>query len=382
MVALTGDPAGAPLIPPGRAATAAREVADRCGLPVDGRRLLAERAAFTGRGRRGAVSVGGGCRMLPTGDGWAAVSCARPDDPALLGALIEAEVSDDPWPAVAEWLRGRSGEELTERAALLGVAAGAVREPGAPADLPTPGRARAVSGLRVLDFSALWAGPLCAHLLGLLGADVVKVETPSRPDGARGGDAEFYRLLHAGNRSVVLDPDEPGQRRALARLVETADIVVEASRPRALERFGLDAAAAAEAGTIWVSVTAYGRGDDRVGFGDDVAAASGLVAVDERGVPCFVGDAIADPLTGIVAAELALSEPEGGRGALYDLAMSDVVSSTMDTGLPAARTCRSGGRWVTGGGVPVVAPRRRAVDGSAAASGAHTAEVLRELAVS
>jgi hypothetical protein len=364
VLALTGPPAGPPLVPPGRAATFAREIAARCSLPVDGARLLSERAAFTGHRRRGNISVGGSCRILPTADGWAAVSCARPDDPLLLGALIEAETSGDPWPAVGEWLRRHSGDELVERATLLGVAAGPIRHPATPR-LPAPGRLRSVAGLLVVDFSALWAGPLCAHLLGLAGATVVKVETPQRPDGARRGNPDFYRLLHAGHRSVVLDPDTPGGRRALARLVAAADIVIESSRPRALARFGLDATTAASTGTTWVSITAYGRDSDRVGFGDDIAAANGLVTA---GTPYFCGDAIADPLTGLVAAELALCAPAGG--ALYDLAMADVVASTLDAALPGAT-------WTA----PAPAPRHRTATGTAPASGAHTVEVLRELGI-
>jgi hypothetical protein len=374
VVPLTGPAAGPPLVPPGRAATVARAVAARCALPVDGAKLLSERAAFTGRSRRGPVSVGGSCRILPTADGWAAVSCARPDDPPLLGALVEAQLPADPWPAVARWLLAHSGDELVSRATLLGIAAGPVRAPAAPAPLPRPGRVRPVEGLLVVDFSALWAGPLCAHLLGLLGADVVKVETPQRPDGARGGNAEFYRLLHAGHRSVVLDPDTDGGRRALAGLVDAADIVIEASRPRALARFGLDAEAAARAGTIWVSITAYGRSSDRIGFGDDVAAANGLVAVGENGTPYFCGDAIADPLTGLIAAELALSAPESGRGRLFDLAMADVVASTLAAELP-------GGALPESLRTPVASPRRREAMGTAAVSGAHTSEVLGELGI-
>ena len=90
-MALTGRAGGPPLVPPGRAASVAGELAARfaavTGVRVDGAWLLSERAAFTGHRRRGAVSAGGACRLLPTADGWAAVSCARPDDAALLGAL-------------------------------------------------------------------------------------------------------------------------------------------------------------------------------------------------------------------------------------------------------------------------------------------------------
>src|SRR5690606_4631554 len=152
-------------------------------VTLDGAQLLSERAALTGRTRAGAVSVGGSCRLLETSDGWAAVSCARPDDPALFGALVSGEIDEaDPWPAIASWLRGNTGAVLAERATMLGLAAGPVtRDPAVPAALPEP---RSVEGLLVVDFSALWAGPLCAHLLGMAGARVVKVETPTRPDGA------------------------------------------------------------------------------------------------------------------------------------------------------------------------------------------------------
>ncbi len=365
MVALTGSPSGPPLVPPGRAATLAREVATRCGLPIDGARLLSERTAFTGHHRRGPVSAGGSCRILPTADGWAAISCARPDDPLLLGALVGAELPADPWPAVARWLRSHSGDELIARATPLGVAAGPIR--ARAGHLPRPVRARSAAGLLVVDFSALWAGPLCAHLLGLLGAEIVKVETPQRPDGARSGNPGFYRLLHAGHRSVVLDPATGEGRRAMARLVEAADVVIEASRPRALARFGLDAEAAAAAGTIWVSITAYGRDSDRVGFGDDVAAASGLVVAGDDGTPYFCGDALADPLTGLIATELALSAPEGR---LIDVAMADVVASTLDSELPGGLVPE---------GRPLAVPHRRDARGTAPRSGEHTAELLREL---
>jgi hypothetical protein len=395
VVALTGHPDGPPVVPPGRAATVARELADRIAerttgtafpVRVDGPALLAERAAFTGHTRRGPASAGGSCRLLPTADGWAAVSCARPDDPLLLGALVGAELPADPWPLIADWVHTHSGTELAERAALLGVAAGPVRTadaaPPALAELPT----RPVASLLVVDFSALWAGPLCAHLLRLAGAEVVTVETPRRPDGARRGNPDFHRLLRGGTRSVVLDPDTAPGRAAMAALVEAADIVIEASRPRALAGFGLDADAAAAAGTTWISITAAGRASARVGFGDDVAAGAGLVARDAAGTPVFCGDALADPLTGLTAAALAMTAPADGAGVLWDVAMADVVARTLGSAAPAPAPAarRADGGWVldTGHGpVPVALPRRRAAGGTAPDSGADTATVLRRLGI-
>ena len=394
VVQLTGRPDGPPLVPPGSGAVLARVLTDaiaeataatRHPVRLDGPALLAERAAYTGHRRRGAVSAGGSCRLLPTSDGWAAVSCARADDPALLGALVGNEQGADPWPDVATWLRAHSGAELAERAESLGVAAAPVhrRPPPPPFPVLPP---RPVEGLLVVDFSALWAGPLCASVLGMAGARVVKVETPYRPDGARRGDPDFYRVLQAGARSVVLDPGVPAGRRALAGLVAAADIVIEASRPRALAGFGLDAAASVASGTTWVSITAAGRDSFRVGFGDDVAAGSGLVARDQAGTPLFCGDALADPLTGLTAAALALTAPADGSGMLWDVAMADVVAGTLADAedAPSRAAVHTAAGWVLEtetGAVPVAAPRRRERPGSVARAGEHTAEVLTELGI-
>jgi crotonobetainyl-CoA:carnitine CoA-transferase CaiB-like acyl-CoA transferase len=422
VVSLTGHPQGPPLVPPGDAATLARRIAERLGgatarsghpVRLDGAALLAERAALTGHRRRGRISVGGATRLLSTSDGWAAVSCARADDPALLAALVGAELPEDPWPAVAAWLRSHTGAELSHRVKLLGLAATPVNPatpsvtpaerttpaipagPATPADPATPaiGRPRSPVGLLVVDFSALWAGPLCAHLLGLAGARVVKVETPQRLDGARRGNRAFYNLLHARHRSVLLDPMTAAGRRALAALVAAADVVIETSRPRALAGFGLDAAAAVEQGTIWVSITAAGRASARVGFGDDVAAGAGLVATDCQGQPVFCGDALADPLTGLVAADLVMSAPSEDRGVLLDISMAGVVAATLTTRPCAATTAELpwptargvGAGWVVdtaSGPVPVAAPRARAASARAASPGEHTDQVLRELRIS
>lgn len=399
VMTLTGHRDGPPVLPPGRAASLARQLSTRIaaasgmgGQPVllDGARLLSERAAFTGHRRAGRFSPGGACRLLPTADGWAAVSCARPDDPLLFGALVGRSLGGDPWAGISEWVLRHPGRELAAGAELLGLAAGPVTFPGASTPFqPWSGLpSRPVKGLLVVDFSALWAGPLCAHILGLAGARVVKVETPQRPDGARRGNAGFYRLLHAGHASVVLDPGTAEGRRAMAALVEQADIVIEASRPRALARFGLDAAAAVAAGCTWISITAHGRASDRVGFGDDVAAGSGLVAVDSDGLPLFVGDALADPLTGLAAAALAMSGPAGGGGVLWDLSMSAVVAATLPASPPAgsATAARdSAGRWQLRAGsesYAIQGPRRRMPTGEAPASGADTGAVLRGLGVS
>jgi crotonobetainyl-CoA:carnitine CoA-transferase CaiB-like acyl-CoA transferase len=364
--------------------TARIESATKGAVTLDGARLLSERAAFTGHGRGGAISAGGACRLLSSADGWAAVSCARPDDPLLLGALVGAGIDDDPWPAVASWLAEHTGHDLLELAEPLGIAAGPISPVAATA--PQPLVPRPVDGLLVVDFSSLWAGPLCAHILGLAGARVIKVETPTRPDGARFGNADFYRLLHGGHESVMLDPGDDVQRRELGQLVAAADIIIEASRPRALSGFGLDADRFVANGGTWVSITAHGRDSFRIGFGDDIAASAGLIARDARG-PVFVGDALADPLTGLTAAALALSRPADGDGMLWDISMSALVSSTVSSTLDTAAqppAYEKRGRWwvdTPSATVALAEPQRREPVGDVAESGRDTAKILSEFGI-
>ena len=147
----------------------------------------------------------------------------------------------------------------------------------------------------------------------------------ARNDGARRGNLAFYDLLHGGHESVTLDFRTEQPR--LMSLLCAADVVLEASRPRTLRGLGIDAGSFVADGALWVSITAYGRdgvGATRVGFGDDVASGAGLVGW-KSGQPFSVGDAIADPLTGVVAAAAAQAALTSGRGWLLDVSMHDVA---------------------------------------------------------
>jgi crotonobetainyl-CoA:carnitine CoA-transferase CaiB-like acyl-CoA transferase len=244
----------------------------------------------------------------------------------------------------------------------------------------------------VVDLSALWAGPLCGHLLTQAGARVVKVESTRRPDGARFGPRAFYDLMHAGQEAVAFDFSTAEGRALLARLIAAADIVVEGSRPRALEQLGInvDDALKANPALVWVSLTAYGRhgsSGDRVGFGDDTAAAGGLVARDRLGVPVFVGDAIADPIAGLVAAAGAFAAWAVGGGVLVDVALSGAAAFIADAEPIAdaddAEIVGAEGSWrIRSGGAewPLQRPATRpAATGSASVLGADNAAVLSAL---
>lgn len=374
-LALTGRRDGPPLPGTGSPASAVQAALDRLAhlgvRDVPGVQLLGERAALAGLNRNAPWSVGGAFRILPAANGWFGISLARPSDVESVPALIEGEALD-PWAAVASWLRVTSVRTAADRAVLLGLPAGEVPERGVVESHRRSGIVTTVGGPRrrsarplVVDFSALWAGPLCGHLLGLAGARVIKVEDPTRPDGARRGRPEFYDLLHGGQESVALDFRR--QRAALHALVRAADVVIEASRPRALAGLGLAPEPFAAGGGVWVSITAAGRADPlRVGFGDDVAASAALVAWED-GVPCPMGDAVADPLTGVTAAAAALGLLADGRGGVLDVSMLDV--------------CRDASATRPDGRVDVVAaaPTARRPPGTAPPLGRDTAAVLAEL---
>jgi crotonobetainyl-CoA:carnitine CoA-transferase CaiB-like acyl-CoA transferase len=407
-MALCGWPDGPPRLAPGALATWVRRelAALRALAPValpeglDGPALLGERAALLGLRRRGAISPGGACRLLPAAGGWLAVALARPDDLALVPAWleIESEANGEIWTQVAAAVRERRADEVVARARLLGLAASeATPLPETP---PEPHRIAARGSRRrrvdaaaplVLDLSALWAGPLCTHLLGLAGARVVKVESTSRPDGARSGNAAFFDLLNAGKASVQLDLRTQQGRDRLRRLVARADVVVESSRPRALRQMGIEAESlvAEHAGLVWVAISGYGRcepGAGWIAYGDDAAVAAGLAAAtgEPEGAPLFCGDAIADPLAGVHAAAAALAALRAGEAVLLDVALRDVVAHaclSADGARDAeVRPADDGFEvWAAGQGQRVEPPRTRRRRSAARPLGADTQAVLREL---
>ena len=328
-------------------------------VELDAMGLLGERAAIAGLTRRGRCSCGGGTRLVRALDGWLAIALPRPEDLELVPAWVgETEVD-----AIVS---GRRTRPLVDAAIELGLAVAAVGErdaaDGPPLRVDACSRARTprpLGELLVIDLSSLWAGPLAGHLLALAGAGVVKVESRRRPDGARRGPAAFYDLLHAGQDSVALDLRDDGEVRVLRRLVGAADVVIEASRPCALEQLGVDAAAAVAGGAVWLSITGHGRrgrAGSRVAFGDDAAAAGGLVA-GPADAPVFCADAVADPLSGLLGAVAVLDRLGHGQSALIDVSMAGVAAW-------CARLPPGVERWDG----PVAPPRARRPAGEAASS--------------
>ena len=359
---------------------------------IDGTTLLCERAAMAGMTIPGRLSAGGGCRLYDAVGDTVALNLARAADRELLPALFEADdldVQDDH--DIAARIAGSDAAALVVRGRMMGMAVAAEHEtlrsplstwvelvPGSPAvgvRRPAP---------RVVDLSALWAGPLAAHLLWHSGATVVKVEDRRRPDAMRDGDEAFYALLNQGKASVALDLADSAGRQALLALFADADIVIEAARPRALLQLGIDAnrIVGATPGLVWVSVTGHGVEGDAagwVGFGDDCGVAGGLSAAlrDASGHTGFVGDAIADPLSGTLAALRAWEAWTSARGGRFGLAMSHVVAHALAEARardPAALE-QSLRTWGAAVGQPFPAVERRPI-GAVSALGADTRECL------
>ena len=372
--------------------------------------LLAERAVLAGVSadelwrRRSPISLGGACRMMHSADGAVAVNLPREDDwqllPALFGmaktakseksARLDSEklakiAKESPafgaaaisaWNEVVRQIAEMPTERLVFSAEELGLAiaeVGSHRGVFQPDDISSPNSlasasmpdpvapsrisqsCRTLSEAKVVDLSVMWAGPLCGDLLARAGAQVVKVESPGRPDGSKRGMPEFYERLNGRKEHLSIKLETPEGRAELLALLRQADIVITSCRPRALEQMGIEPRrVASEEGVIWAAITGYGwEHGHRVAFGDDAAAAGGLVAFGSESpksespkseslasespvsaslLPCFVGDALADPLTGVAAAIAVMQQWLSGSQAFLDISMAGSAASFREGG--------------------------------------------------
>ena len=204
-----------------------------------------------------------------------------------------------------------------------------------------------LAGVRVVDFTAFWAGPAATHSLAAFGADVIKIEAVQRPDGIRysGGMRtdvddwwEYGWVFHAMNtnkRSVTLDLQSEDGVALVKELVRHADVVMENFSPRVMEQFGLGAEALLEINpkVVVVRMPAFGLSGpwrDRVGFAPTMEQIAGLAWVTgfPDGPPVAPRGAC-DPLAGAHAAFAALAALDfadrTGRGQLVEVPMIEAV---------------------------------------------------------
>ena len=304
------------------------------GIEVDAEELLGGRAVLLGLRDQGRLSAGGATRLMSGRGGWCALTLSRPDDVDAVPALVESDdldgVTDDPWPTVEQRVHDLGVAAVAARARLLGLPVGVLGE--TPAAAPRVRRLGGRAGpapltdLLVVDMSSMWAGPLGGRLLAVAGATVVKVESAARPDGTRAGPRNFFDWVNGGKLSYKTDFAQP---EGLCRLLTAADVVIESTRPAALERRGLGPGhQPARDGRIWLRVTGHGTGGecaDWVAFGDDAAVSGGLVGGTAE-APRFCGDAIADPLTGLHAALAVMESRARGGGEIVELSMAAVAA--------------------------------------------------------
>jgi len=214
-----------------------------------------------------------------------------------------------------------------------------------------------LSDKKVIDLTHVLAGPYCTYQLGLLGAEVIKVESP-RGDMTRpwGGEEEQINLglgtgfvaQNAGKRSIVIDIKDPRGSVIVQDLVKTADIFVENYRPGKMLECGLDfdKLSSINSELIYTSISAFGQNGPhghRPGFDDVIQATSGFMSINVRGDgPIRTGGPVLDYATGMhatsaVLAALMLLE-KTGKGQHIDISMQDVTMLLMNRHTSIAAT--------------------------------------------
>jgi crotonobetainyl-CoA:carnitine CoA-transferase CaiB-like acyl-CoA transferase len=197
-----------------------------------------------------------------------------------------------------------------------------------------------LSGLKVIDLSHVMAGPTCAMLLADMGADVIKVEKiPGGDDAHRmvppsiDGESAAFLVMNRNKRGIALDLKTEAGSRALSRLLEGADVLIENYRRGTMERmgFGYDALRASNPRLIYCSISGFGRTGpyaDRGGFDLVAQGMSGLMSITGEGPGCppmKSGAPVTDITAGILACVGILaalhSRASSGRGQMVDTSL-------------------------------------------------------------
>ncbi|MEV5526506.1 CaiB/BaiF CoA transferase family protein [Streptomyces prunicolor] len=203
-----------------------------------------------------------------------------------------------------------------------------------------------LSGLRVLDLATLFAGPLAATMLGDFGAEVIKVEHPTKPDPSRGhgpskdGIGLWWKLLGRNKRTITLDLSKPGGRDTLLRLAATADVIIENFRPGTLEKWDLGWAelSAANPQLVLARVTAFGQFGPyahRPGFGTLAEAMSGFAAItgEPDAPPTLPPFGLADSIAGLATAYAVMTalaaRDRTGEGQVVDMAIIEPILTAL-----------------------------------------------------
>jgi CoA:oxalate CoA-transferase len=210
--------------------------------------------------------------------------------------------------------------------------------------------AKLLEGIRVLDLTNVLAGPFCCYQLAVLGAEVIKVETPGTGDLARqlGADPELNRqgmgasflAQNAGKRSVTINLKHPRGKAAFLRLVANADALVENFRPGVMDRLGLGYAALTEArpDLVYCAISGFGQDGPLRGnpaYDQIIQGLSGVMSVTggPHTAPLRVGYPVCDTMGGITAAfaiaAALFRRARTGEGEQIDVSMLEATLVAM-----------------------------------------------------
>lgn len=210
-----------------------------------------------------------------------------------------------------------------------------------------PTTAGPLDGLRILDFTQFLSGPYGTQILGDLGAEVIKIESPDgdlsrtvAPNFVR-GDSVYFHTINRNKRSIVLDLKRDGAVDIVQRLMDECDIVIENFRPGVLARLGIDRKAEMERrpSLIWCSITGFGQDGPARGlpaYDMVVQAISGAMSLtgEEGGRPLRTGVPVGDLAAGLNAAIGVLAALEKrhrtGKGDFIDISMLDGLVSMLN----------------------------------------------------
>ena len=210
---------------------------------------------------------------------------------------------------------------------------------------------RPFTGVKILDFTQVLAGPYASYQLALLGADVIKVErregedmrrTPLSREWAERGMAPAWLAVNGNKRSLTLDLRQPDAVAIVQRLAANADVVMENFRPGVMDRLGIGYAAlsAINPRLIYCAVSGFGQTGpyrDEAGYDGKIQALSGIMAITghkETG-PTRAGFAVCDVLSGMTAAFAVSSalfqRSHTGRGQCIDVSMLEASLAFLST---------------------------------------------------
>jgi crotonobetainyl-CoA:carnitine CoA-transferase CaiB-like acyl-CoA transferase len=199
-----------------------------------------------------------------------------------------------------------------------------------------------LKGVRVIDLSMFLPGPVMTQMMADHGADVIRVEPPSgEPARAFGpfdadGESIWFRNVHRGKRSIVLDLKQEADRAVLLRLAGEADVFVEGFRPGVAARlgFGAEALTALNPRLIYCSLSAFGQSGPlsyKASHDMGAQAFTGFLALNDNGdgrpvVPGMPSADMASALTGLASIAMALYRRETtGKGEIVDACMYDAL---------------------------------------------------------